>query len=64
MSLRMGLGLTLAASLLVGAVAVQAKPAAWWKYQSASTGRFMCSNVPQAPGWIRFSGPYNNGGCR
>jgi hypothetical protein len=64
MSLRMGFGLTLAASLLLGAVVVQAAPASWWLYESASTGRTMCSNVPQAKGWVRVAGPYNNGGCR
>ncbi|MDI2591443.1 hypothetical protein NYP20_21335 [Pseudomonas sp. N3-W] len=64
MSLRMGLGFVLAANLLLGAVSVQAAPAAWHKYQSASTGRIMCSNVPQAAGWIKLIGSYNNAACR
>ncbi|SMQ30645.1 hypothetical protein SAMN04488483_5542 [Pseudomonas helmanticensis] len=50
--------------MLLGAVVVQAAPASWWLYESASTGRTMCSNVPQASGWVRVAGPFNNGGCR
>ncbi|HHJ1296941.1 MAG: hypothetical protein ACN6P0_04810 [Pseudomonas capeferrum] len=50
--------------LLIAAAPVFAAPAPFYQWQSLVTGRFMCSATNPGEGWMRFSGPYNNAGCR
>ena len=55
-----------AASVLLTMVALTATaaPAPWYKYQSLATGRYLCSQVDPGKHYLKFSGPYNNAGCR
>ncbi|MCH7298933.1 hypothetical protein OGV25_18595 [Pseudomonas sp. P1B16] len=51
-------------SVLGVAMAAYAAPAPFYLWQSLATGRYMCSANNPGSGWARFSGPYNNAGCR
>ena len=51
-------------ALLAMALPHSAAPAPFYQWQSLATGRFMCSATNPGEGWMRFSGPYNNAGCR
>ncbi|ATP52886.1 hypothetical protein OO306_27115 [Pseudomonas sp. DCB_AW] len=50
--------------ILAMAPLLAAAPAPFYQWQSLATGRFMCSATNPGEGWMRFSGPYNNAGCR
>jgi hypothetical protein len=50
--------------LLLVATTANAGPAAWYKYQSLATGRYLCSQVNPGDAYIKFAGPFNNAGCR
>jgi len=53
-----------ALTLSVLAGQIHAAPAPWFKYQSLSTGRYLCSQVDPGKHYVRFAGPFNNAGCR
>lgn len=41
-----------------------AAPKPFYLWQSLATGRYMCAQNNPGSGWMQFSGPYNNAGCR
>lgn len=43
---------------------LNAEAAAWYRWQSVKTGKYICKQNDPGPGWVRHSGPYQDGGCR
>lgn len=41
-----------------------AAPAPFYLWQSRVSGKFICKQVSPGEGWVRFSGPFEDGGCR
>ena len=62
MSRAIGLALVLLCGLPLGSPL--AAPAPWYKYQSISTGKFICTQVDPGKPFIRFAGPFRNAACR
>lgn len=62
MSRAIGLVLALLCVLPLGGAL--AAPAPWYKYQSISTGVFICTQVDPGKHFIRFAGPFRNAACR
>lgn len=56
--------------LLAAAVAAfclfqaQAAMAPWWRWESQTDGRLVCSQWSPGDGWKRFAGPFDNAACR
>ena len=57
--------LALLTALGVGvALSAYAAPRPFCLWQSVATGRYFCTENNPGPGWMKFSGPYNNAACR
>lgn len=54
----------LLATLLTLACGAFAEPAAFYLWQSKVDGHLTCAQVSPGQGWIRFSGPFRDAGCR
>lgn len=52
------------AFILLSHTTAHAAPAPFYLWQSSISGKFICKQLSPGEGWSKFSGPFEDGGCR
>ena len=59
----MGIILLLLLAFVLFNTAVMAGPAPWWEWRNSTTGAIVCAQTAPGPGWVKYSGPYEDLKC-